>query len=200
MIKRYKEDEIDELVQILINDGVISVPTDTVYGLCARINSKEANNLMHVKNRPSNKLFPIMCADKEQIKRISIVDEKVEKLIDRFMPGPITLVLKKRVGLFDFVNNGGATIAVRMATSKVLEDIIRKVGCPIFMTSANQSGEPVAHNPDEIEKACPFIDGILEGEVSFGEASTIVDCTLEEVKILRAGPITIEKIKEIIEE
>ena len=155
---------------------------------------------MHVKNRPSNKLFPIMCADKEQIKSISIVDEKVEKLIDRFMPGPITLVLKKRVGLFDFVNNGGATIAVRMATSKVLEDIIRKIGCPIFMTSANQSGEPVAHNPDEIEKACPFIDGILEGEVSFGEASTIVDCTLEEVKILRTGPITMEKIKEIIEE
>lgn len=199
MIKRYKEDEVDELVQILRNDGVISVPTDTVYGLCARINSKEAyNNLMHVKNRPSNKLFPIMCADKEQIKSISIVDEKVEKLIDRFMPGPITLVLKKRVGLFDFVNNGGATIAVRMATSKVLEDIIRKIGCPIFMTSANQSGEPVAHNPDEIEKTCPLIDGILEGEVSFGEASTIVDCTLEEVKILRTGPITMEKIKEII--
>lgn len=199
MIKRYKEDEVEKLVQILKNNGVISVPTDTVYGLCARINSVEAyNKLMHVKNRPNTKLFPIMCADKEQIKSIAIVDEKTEKLIDRLMPGPVTLILKKKLELHSYVNNGGETIAIRMATSKVLENIIRETGCPIFMTSANQSGEPVLNNPDEIEKSCPLIDGILEGKVSFGEASTIIDCTLDEFKILRAGPITIEKIKEII--
>ena len=196
MIKRYKQNEIDELADILKNDGVISVPTDTVYGICARINSEKAHDrLMNIKNRPATKSFPIMCADEEQIKSIAIVDEKAEKLIRAFMPGPITLVLKKNRKIPDYVSNGKETIAIRMATSKVLEELIRKTGCPIFMTSANQSGEPTCTNLDEIEKACPTLDGMMEGMVVFGEGSTIIDCTLEEIKILRLGPISMEQIK-----
>ena len=74
MIKRYKQTEIEKLAEILKNDGVISVPTDTVFGVCARMNSKIAHdNLIKVKNRPISKSFPIMCADIEQIKNIAIV-------------------------------------------------------------------------------------------------------------------------------
>ena len=125
MIKRYKENEIKELANILKNDGVISVPTDTVYGVCARISSIEAyNKLMQVKERPTEKLFPIMCADEEQIKSIAIVDEKAEKLIRAFMPGPITLVLMKKSGMPDYINNGKKTIAIRMATSKAIGNLI----------------------------------------------------------------------------
>ncbi len=64
------------------------------------------------------------------------------------------------------------------------------------MTSANQSGEPTCTSLDEIEKNCPDLDGMLEGGVSFGEASTIVDCTKEELVILRPGPITMQDITE----
>lgn len=199
-IKRYKQNEIDELAEILKRDGVISVPTDTVYGVCARINSiKARDKLIITKNRPSNKLFPVMCADEEQIKSIAIVDERVEKLIHAFMPGPITLILAKKREVPEYVNNGGLTIAVRMATSKVLEELIRKVGTPIFMTSANQSGEPICNNLDEIEKSCPTLDGMMEGDVSFGRASTVIDCILDKVKILREGPISMQQIIEILE-
>ena len=80
MIKRYKQTEIEKLAEILKNDGVISVPTDTVYGVCARISSKKAHdNLVKAKNRPNTKPFPIMCSDEEQIKSIAIVDEKIEE-------------------------------------------------------------------------------------------------------------------------
>ena len=200
MIKRYKQNEIDELAKILKNDGVISVPTDTVYGVCARINSLKAQNkLMSIKHRPITKLLPIMCADEEQIKSIAIVDKKTEKLIRAFMPGPITLILKKKTGVPTYVNNGCATIAVRMATSKALEKLIRKTESPIFMSSANQSGEPTCTSLDEIEKACPNLDGMMEGNVLFGKGSTIVDCSLEQIKILRLGPISIEQIKEVID-
>lgn len=199
-MKRYKQSEIDELAEILKRDGVISVPTDTVYGVCARMNSVKAHDkLVIVKKRPETKLFPVMCADEEQIKSIAIVDEKAEKLIRAFMPGPITLILKKNPQIPDYVSNGGTTIAVRMATSKALEDLIRKINSPIFMSSANQSGEPTCTNLDEIEKACPLLDGMMEGSVSFGRASTIIDCTSEEIKILRSGPISMEQIKEVIE-
>lgn len=198
-IKRYKQNETYELAEILKKDGVISVPTDTVYGVCARMNSIKAHdNLMITKNRPSDKLFPIMCADENQIKSIAIVDEKIEKLIHAFMPGPVTLILKKRPEVPAYVNNGGKTIAVRMATSKALEDLIQKTGSPIFMSSANQSGEPTCTSLDEIENACPNLDGMMEGNVSFGKGSTIIDCTSENIKIVRPGPISIEQIIEVL--
>lgn len=194
-MKRYIQNEIDELADILKKDGVISVPTDTVYGLCARMNSKKAHDkLMMVKNRPINKLLPIMCADEEQIKSIAVVDKRVEKIIRNFMPGPITLILLKRPELPEYINNGSLTIAVRMASSKIIEELIRKTGSPLFMTSANQSGSPVCTNLDEIEKSCPNLDGMLEGNVSFGQGSTIADCSSESIKILREGPITLEQI------
>lgn len=198
-MRKYKQNETDELAEILKRDGVISVPTDTVFGVCARMNSIQAyDNLARTKNRPSSKLFPVMCADEEQIKSIAIVDEKTERIIHNFMPGPVTLVLEKRPEVPEYVNNGGTTIAVRMATSKPLEELIRKTGSPIFMSSANQSGEPTCTNLDEIEKACPTLDGMMEGNVSFGKGSTIIDCTSEEIKILRPGPISMQQITETL--
>ena len=199
MIRRYKENEIDKLATILKNDGVISVPTDTVYGVCARISTQKAHDkLVKVKKRPEEKAFPIMCADIQQIKSIAIVDKRTEKIIQALMPGPLTLVLKKKNTLAGYVTNEKDTIAVRMATSKVLEKLIRKTESPVFMTSANQSGEPVCINLDEIVKSCPLLDGMLEGEVSYSMESTIVDCTSKEIKILREGPISLEQIKKIV--
>lgn len=198
-MKRYKQTEIDELAKILKNDGVISVPTDTVYGVCASINSKKAYYKMRgIKNRPSTKPFPIMCADEEQIERIAIVDERAKKLIQAFMPGPITLVLKKKVNMPSYISNDKDTIAIRMATSKAIKELIIKTGSPVFMSSANQSGETTCNSLDEIEKKLPELDGILEGSVQIGQASTIVDCTLTEIKILRQGSISIEQIEKYI--
>ena len=201
MIKRYKKNEIEKLVKILKNDGVISVPTDTVFGICARINSKIAHDkLITIKNRSIKKSFPVMCANEEQIKSIAIVNDVAKKLIKSFMPGPITLVLNKNKNLPEYVTNGKDTIAVRMATSETIKKLILELGSPIFMTSANQSGEPTCTNLDEIENECPNLDGMMEGQVKFGKGSTIVDCVSKELKILRDGPITIEQIKKVFKE
>ena len=202
-MKRYTENEIDELANILKNDGVISVPTDTVYGVCARINSKKAfDKLVDTKKRPKNKSFPVLCLDEEQIKSIAIVNKNAEKLIRKFMPGPITLVLNKKMEAFSYVNNAGEResneLAVRIVPLEVLKKLVQKTGSPLFLSSANLSGEEVCTTLDDIEKTFPNIDGILEGEVSFGQASTIVDCTQEEIKIQRVGPISEEQILEAI--
>lgn len=199
MIKRYNEKDINTLARILKNDGVISVPTDTVFGVCCRINSKVAlNKLIETKNRPKNKAFPIMCADINQIRSVAYINNNAEKLIKNFMPGPVTLIMKMKKDTFYEINNVDGTIAIRMATSEVLKKIILEVGCPIYMSSANQSGEPVCKNLDEIEKSCPNLDGMLEGTVQYSISSTIVDCTREKINILREGPITIEEIQNIL--
>ena len=202
-MKIYKKNEIDELADVLKNDGVVSVPTDTVFGLCARINSKNAfDKLVEIKRRPDNKSFPVLCKDEEQIKSIAIVNENALKLIRAFMPGAITLVLKKKVEAFSYINNAGDRIsdelAVRIVPLDILNELIDKTGSPIFLTSANLSGESVCNSLDDIERTFPNLDGMLEGEVSFGKASTIVDCTSDDIKIQREGPISVDEIMEVI--
>lgn len=200
---RCNKSEISKLANILKNDGVISVPTDTVYGLCARINSKNAyDKLVEIKHRPANKSFPVMCLDENQIKSIAIVNAKAEKLIRAFMPGPITLVLNKKQEAFSYINNAGERVsdelAVRMAPLPILADLIKEAGCPMFLTSANLSGGSTCNSINDIEEVFPDLDGILEGEISYGQASTIVDCTGEDIKIQRPGPITLEQIMEVL--
>lgn len=204
-MKRYKQSEIDELANILKNDGVISVPTDTVYGLCARINSKNAyDKLVNLKKRPVNKSFPVVCKDYEQIKSIAIVDEKIEKLIQAFMPGPITLILNKKLEAFSAINNRGEIttqeMGVRMAPTKALYELIQNVGSPLFMTSANLSSQPICKDLDEIERLFPNLDGMMEGDLSVGMASTIVDCTKETVTIQRPGPILKKEIIRVLKD
>ncbi len=200
MIQRFNENELEQLAEILKNDEVISVPTDTVYGVCARMNSEKAEQkLRDVKNRPATKAFPIMCKDEEQIKSIAYVSEKAEKIIRAFMPGPITIILKKKEEVPNYVNSGMETLAIRMATSNEIKKIIELVGSPLFMTSANQSGEKTCTTLDEIEVACPLISGMLIGETEFSRASTIVDITKNDAIILRDGPITLEEINKVLD-
>ena len=194
-MKVLQETQLDEIAEILRNDGVAAVATDTVYGVCARMDSRQAQeNLRQVKHRPKDKAFPLMCCDREQIESIAEVSEEAGKLIEAFMPGPVTLVLKKKDTLEDFVNGGMGTVAVRMATSKALEEIIRKVGCPLYMTSANQSGQPVCKTVQEIMDACPDLDVIVQGQPSYAQASTIIDCSTDTIRILREGPVRQEQI------
>ena len=114
------------------------------------------------------------------------------------MPAHITLFLNKKNTLPNYVTNGKDSVAIRMATSRTIEELIIKTESPIFMTSANQSGEPTCTSLDEIEKMCPKLDGMLEGNVIFSKGSTIIDCSADEIKILREGPITIEQINKIV--
>ena len=202
-MKRYKQSEIEEVVTVLKSDGVISVPTDTVYGICARINSSKAYlKLVSVKNRPSTKSFPVMCSDIDQIKSIATLDDNALKLIEAFMPGPITLVLNKRPDVLSYINNAGARetdeIAIRMISSIFLNKLIDKVGSPLFLTSANKSGMDVCRSLDEIEEECPTLDGMVIGDVSFGEASTIVNLTHDDIKIQRQGPIKEDEIMVVL--
>lgn len=195
MVKTYRQNQIDKLVKILNKDGVVSVPTDTVFGLCASMNSEKGMlKIMKLKERPQNKILPIMCANKEQIESIAYVNKNAEKLIESFMPGPITIILNKKENVPAYVNNGGNTLAIRMATSDALKELILKLGCPIFLTSANKSGEPPCENLVEIAITFPELDGMLAGDTSFKKSSTIIDCTTNPVSIVREGPITLEEI------
>ena len=204
-MKKYQTTDIDTLANILKQDGILCVPTDTVYGLCAQIKSKNAfNKLVEVKNRAFDKSIPIMCARKEQIKEIAIVDEKIEKIIDAWMPGPLTLILNKKPELESiWLNNAGekltTEVAVRLAPNTLLKELIEKTG-PIFMTSANLSNEKPYKTFEEVEEKLKDIDGFVEGNFTPTSASTILVCTKEPYEIQRIGPVTKEQIEEVLKE
>ena len=163
------------------------------------MNSKQAQeNLRDVKNRPKDKAFPIMCANIKQVQTLCILNQNSKRILERWMPGPLTMVLEKKKEVPDFVNGGLETIAIRLATSSFLEELITKTG-PLYMTSANLSGEKPCETLDEIENACPKLDGIVIGDTAFGVASTIVDCT-KGCKVLREGPISEKELKQVWEE
>jgi L-threonylcarbamoyladenylate synthase len=198
-IRRFDPYDTEEMAQILRDEGVISVVTDTVHGLCARMDSLKAQEkLRDIKHRPKDKAFPVMCCDLRQIESIAYVNENGRKVINAFMPGPVTVILEKRKEIPDFVNGGMPTLAIRMATGEALEKLIRAVGCPVLMTSANRSGEKTCETPEEIELACTGLDGIMNGIPRFHEASTIIDCSGEQVKILRKGPVSEEQVMHVL--
>ena len=196
-MKRFHPEETEAMAAVLKQDGCISVPTDTVYGVCSRITEAGQEKLYEVKNRPRTKQFPVMCSDLDQAKTIAEVNDCAERLMCAFMPGPLTVILKKKADAPAAIH--GDTVAVRLAVSEPLRKLIEATGMPIFLTSANQSGQKECASLDEIEAACPLLDGMMEGTVSFGMASTIADCTGDTVRILRNGPITEDMIQSVME-
>ena len=143
-----------------------------------------------------------MCNNISQIKEIAVVNENAEKIIKHFMPGPITIILLKKSEVENTINNAGLRetneVAFRLAPSQFLTDLIKEVGVPIFMTSANISNEPVCVSPDEIEEKLQGLDGIVEGDTFYNKSSTMVDCTSTTIKIQREGPISLEDILEVL--
>lgn len=185
------------MAAVLKQDGCLSVPTDTVYGVCARISEAGQEKLYEVKNRPRSKQFPVMCSDLKQAETIVEISESAQKIMRAFMPGPLTVILRKKADAPAAIH--GDTVAIRLAVSEPLRKLIEKTGTPIFLTSANQSGQKECESLDEIEAACPLLDGMMEGTVSFGMASTIADCTGDTVRILRNGQITEDMIRNVME-
>lgn len=199
---RYLNSQIDIVTQAIIDGKVIAFPTDTVYGLGVRYDNEDAlNRLKQAKIRPESKPIPMMVSDLSQIEEVAYVNDTAKRLIQKFMPGAFTIVLKKKEEIADYVTNGLPTIAIRMPDDKFVLEIMNQLGKAMLVSSANISAEHSCRNGEEVlEQLDGRIDGIVMGESKSEIASTIVDATTDEVKVLREGPITKEMINKILEE
>jgi len=176
--------------------GLVAFPTDTVYGLAADLrNEKAINNLFAAKGREMNKAIAVLVGSVEQLDEITPgLSEPAKILAARFWPGALTLVVSRRHELPD-VLSVLPTIGVRMPDHAFAIRFLTQVG-PLAVTSANISG---ADNPlsamDVLEQLGGKVDLILDGgRCPGGIPSTVVDCTVPDVKILRQGAIPSEEI------
>ncbi len=188
------EQAIKDAADHLRNGEVIGFPTETVYGLgCDAGNGEAVRKVFEAKGRPADN--PLIChiGDKEQIKDIvSEITPLAQKLIDSFMPGPITIVMKKSDSVSDQTTAGLDTVGVRMPSHPVANKFLRYCGVPVAAPSANLSGRPSPTGARSVlEDMDGYIYAIIDGgDSEFGLESTVVDCTGNDPVILRPGAVT----------
>jgi L-threonylcarbamoyladenylate synthase len=182
-----------EAIEALRRGGIVAIPTDTVYGLAVALDVPDGiERLFEAKRRPAERAVAVLLADAEQAAAIATLTPLGRRLAEAFWPGGLTLVLPRRADLAlpDALTGGRPTIGVRVPDHPAPRALAAALG-PLPTTSANLSGEPEAGDAAEIERVFGgAIDLILDGgPARGGPASTVVDASGTEPRILREGAI-----------
>lgn len=206
-IEKIDKNRIDEQIlaeagEILKRGGLVAFPTETVYGLGANaLDEKAAMKTYAAKGRPSDNPLIVHIADVEALKEIvEEIPEKAKRVIEKFWPGPLTLIFNKKEIVPLGTTGGLNTVAVRMPMDEIARGLIRAGGGYVSAPSANTSGRP---SPSTAQHVMDDMDGKIEmiidgGSVEIGVESTILDVTVDPPMILRPGAVTKEMLEKII--
>ena len=182
---------------VLNKGGLVAFPTDTVYGVGTLVfDGPAVESIYRAKDRPIEKAIPVLIGDAEDMEKVGMnIPETAYRLATRFWPGPLTVVIPKKPTLPESVS-ATATVGVRVPDHAVARTLLRAAG-PMAVTSANISGQPSPSTAEEVfAQLGGRIDLIIDGgKTPGGVPSTVIDCTENDLKILRAGPISLEAIK-----
>lgn len=201
-INKPDQDLISLFATMLADGKTVIFPTETVYGLGANaLDEDAATKIYQAKGRPSDNPLLVHVADKEDVyDLVENIDDRAKLLMDKFWPGPLTIVFKKKAIIPDRTSGGLDTVAIRMPSDQVARDLIRQAGVPIAAPSANISGRPSPTKPEHIIRDMDGrVDGILVGgPCDYGVESTIIDLSEDLAMVLRPGSITLEMLGEVL--
>lgn len=196
------KDETLKAAEILKSGGLVAIPTETVYGLAANaFDEKAIKQIFTVKGRPSdNPLIVHISAVEEVYDIVSDFTFNAQRLAQKFWPGPLTMILRKKDNIPSIVSAGLLSVAVRFPAHKVAQKIIRQTGVPLVAPSANLSGKPSPTKFNHVVNDLNGkIDAILDGgDCSVGLESTVVSFEGGIVKILRPGAISFDDLKSTV--
>ena len=190
----------EEAKKALLDSKVISFPTETVMGLGVIFDDEEAYHLLNkIKRRPEDKPYTLMLSKKEDISNYAYLNERDLKIVNAFVPGPVTLLLHAKENIPTYVTHNTGIIGVRVPDLGEICGLIGYVGKPLLVPSANRSGEKPCLSAKEVEDVFGSELGYIYQMDSLGQKpSTIIDLTGEKVKIVREGPISLMDIERII--
>lgn len=195
---KYTKQDLNKINEILLNGGIVAFPTDTVFGLGCVINKQAIDKIYSAKGRSFDKPLPMMCNGLKMIESVAKVSEGASKIINKFVPGALTLIFNKKDNVEDFVTNGKPTIGIRVPDDKWILDLISELNQPILVTSANLSDTgSLTKWEDVYSQLNGKIDAIVTEDASGETSSTIIDVT-DGVKLLRQGPISLDDIMEVL--
>jgi L-threonylcarbamoyladenylate synthase len=187
---------IPQALEILQAGGLVAFPTDTVYGVGAlAYDEKAVESIYAAKQRPVEKAIPVLIGDREDLSKVAEnIPVSALRLISRFWPGPLTVLVPKKPSL-PAVVSATSTVGVRVPDHEVAQALLRITG-PMAVTSANISSQPSPTTAEEVyEQLGGRIALILDGgRTPGGVPSTLVDCTGDELQVLREGPLSKEQL------
>lgn len=192
--KTFNQEQAQEVSQLLNQGGVVALPTDTVYGLGVIASNQESiDYLKLIKNRPQDKAFAYMVDSLKKIEEVCELSQRDKLIIQKYLPGPFTFIFNKRKD-FKLVNESKMdTLAIRIPDHPFILEVISLLEVGLYVPSANISNEPPAITSEQVvESFDNKIDGIVVGKAFNGMASTIVDCTSDELKVIREGLVPFE--------
>lgn len=175
--------DIKKAADIIKKGGIVIYPTETVYGIAANIFSEEAlRRVFEVKNRFPDKPVSVAVSSFKMMDELVYIGENERSFIEKFLPGPVTVILKKRKAVPDILTPGTDLVGIRYPAHKLATRFIELAGVPVTSTSANISGEAPPARVEEIKISADYI---IDGGECRGEPSTVVD--LVNLKIVRKG-------------
>ncbi|MBD8387470.1 L-threonylcarbamoyladenylate synthase [Dysgonomonas sp. BGC7] len=194
-IKLYDENpnqkEIDKIVKVLQDGGLIIYPTDTVYAIgCDALNVRAVEEICKMKDiNPAKSNLSIICYDLSNISEYAKVDNATFKLMKKNLPGPFTFILNTTSSLPKIYKNK-KTVGIRVPHNNIIRELVNALGNPILTTSVKDEDEVIEYTTDPeliYEKYENLVDIVIDGGYGGIEASTVVDCTGDEPEIIRQG-------------
>jgi L-threonylcarbamoyladenylate synthase len=193
---------LKQAAEILKSGGLVAFPTETVYGLGANgLDRDAADKIYQAKGRPGDNPLILHISSVAELEKLSAkISSKTLMLVDKYWPGPLTVVLEKSAVVPDNVTGGLTTVAVRIPDCKIARELINLTGVPLAAPSANTSGRPSPTNAQAVLFDLKGrIDAVIDaGSCVIGLESTVVDMTGDVPRILRPGSITYEMLKEVL--
>ena len=183
-----------EAGQVLGDGGVVLVPTDTVWGVAASIESiKGIEKLYRVKNREDGKPTAVLVSDREMAWMYGEYNDKADELMEKHWPGGLTVVVGAKETLVpEIILGNTSSVGLRAPDNRAIQELLAEIGVGIVASSANFAGEHPARNRSELDpKLVELVDGMLEGEAGGLEPSTVVEVKSGNMQTLRKGSVKV---------
>jgi L-threonylcarbamoyladenylate synthase len=200
IVRAEEPDAVEQALAVWQAGGLVAIPTDTVYGLSALPNCTDAlRRLWRIKGRDDGAFIALLLSDLEELPRFAVLPEAVRPLVQRFWPGPLTLMLPRTEAVPPEIGEG-PRVGIRLPALPLACALIRAAGGALAVTSANLPGYPPARTAQEVmAQLGPEVDLVFNGGwVSIGVSSTVVDCTRWPPVIVREGPISEVDIRAVL--
>lgn len=191
---------VRQVVEVLRNGGVIIYPTDTVYGMgCDITNQRAIEKICKIKGiNPKKHNFSFVCADLSNIAQYTrVITKPVFKMMKKGLPGPFTFILEASSMVPKILHSNKKTVGIRVPDHSVPRAIVEELGQPILSTSIHDEDEVIEYSTDPeliFEKYQHLVDLVIDGGYGQNVASTILDCTGDEVLVVREGLGQLEDI------
>jgi len=196
-IRLYEEnpdpDKISQVVKVLRDGGIVIYPTDTVYGMgCDITNLRAVERICKIKGiNPKKHNFSMICADLSNISQFTrVISKPVFKMMKKAFPGPFTIILEASTQVPKILHSKKKTIGIRVPDHNVPRILVEELGQPILTTSIHDEDDVIEYSTDPeliFEKYKNLVDIVIDGGYGQNVASTILDCTGDEVEVLRQG-------------